>query len=34
MIHELRMYTVKPGKLQTVIEASGTVGQRIRARQV
>jgi hypothetical protein len=31
MIHELRIYTVKPGKLQTVIDASGTVGQRIRA---
>jgi hypothetical protein len=31
MIHEMRMYTVRPGKLQTVIEASGTVGQRIRA---
>lgn len=30
MIHELRMYTLKPGTLSKVIEASGTVAQRIR----
>lgn len=30
MIHELRMYDCRPGKALEVIEASGTVGQRIR----
>ena len=30
MIHELRMYTCRPGTAPKVIEASGTVGQRIR----
>ena len=30
MIHELRMYTLKPGTVNKVIEASGTVAQRIR----
>ncbi len=31
MIHELRLYTVRPGSLPAVIEASGTVGARVRA---
>ena len=30
MIHELRMYTVRPGTLHKVLEASSTVGARIR----
>ncbi len=30
MIHELRMYTCRPGTAPKVIEASGTVGRRIR----
>ncbi len=30
MIHELRMYTCRPGTAPKVIEASGTVGQKIR----
>ena len=30
MIHELRMYTLKPGSINKAIEASGTVGRRIR----
>ena len=30
MIHELRMYTCKPGTIAKVLEASGTVARRIR----
>ncbi len=30
MIHELRMYTIRPGAVPKVIEASGTVARRIR----
>ncbi len=30
MIHELRMYTVRPGTVHKVLEASGTVARRIR----
>ncbi|SVC39098.1 uncharacterized protein METZ01_LOCUS291952, partial [marine metagenome] len=30
MIHELRTYTLKPGTINKVLEASGTVARRIR----
>ena len=30
MIHELRMYTLKPGSINKALEASGTVAKRIR----